>query len=316
MKIQEISSIDSLLRIENIFSFFNFESQHLLPVKEKIGIYLDDGLFIIKPGILIKVKTLVNALRNLNEAHTPIAASSDVILSSAMLRKFPFLQKIINFIQQAEDPHKPELALLYKFIENTFSNLTQPKSRYRYQDHIKSFALAIFLLGGRNLYSFVHLNFPGSLPNILTLQTTIAESSQGIVEGNFRYTFATQHLISKQSEYVFCSEDCTAVIPKIVYDSRSNTFIGFSLPLNNGFPQAECYSTSSFQQLETWFVKNAQSKLLNIHVIQPISSQANDASPYLLAVYGTDGRYTSNDITSRWKNIFNKFREKGIRILG
>ena len=316
LQIQEISSIDSLLRTENIFSFFNFESQHLLLVKEKIGIYLNDGSFIIKPGILIKVETLVNALRSLNEAHTPITASSDIILSNTMLRNFPFFQKIINFIQQSDDPHNRELALLYKFIENTFSNLTQPKSRYRYQDHMKSFALTIFLLGGRNLYSFIHLNFPGSLPNITTLQKTIAESSQGIVEGNFRYTFATQHLISKRSEYVFCSEDCTAVIPKVVYDSRSNTFIGFSLPLFNGFPQVECYSTSSFQQLEDWFLTKTQSKLLNIHIIQPVSSQANDASPYLLAVYGTDGRYTSNDIISRWKTIFDKFREKGIRILG
>ena len=51
-------------------------------------------------------------------------------------------------------------------------------------------------------------------------------------------------------------------------------------------------------------------------MIQPLSSQTIDLSPYLLASYGTDGRYTSNDIISRWKKIFDKFREKGIRILG
>ncbi|CAF3281460.1 unnamed protein product [Rotaria socialis] len=51
-------------------------------------------------------------------------------------------------------------------------------------------------------------------------------------------------------------------------------------------------------------------------MIQPLSSRAIDLPPYLLASYGTDSRYTSNDIISRWKNIFEKFREKHIKVLG
>ena len=203
LKIQEISSADSLLRIDNIFSFFNHDSQHLRSIKEKIGIYLNDGSFIIKPGIIIKIETLVNTLRNLNHLQTPFTTNVDILVSHTTLHKFPFLQQILKFVQDSEDPHNPELAFLYQLIGNTFSNLMQPKSRYRYQDHIKRFGLTLFLLGGRNLYQFIHLNLPGSLPTISTLQTTIADSSQEIVEGNFRYGLATQHLVYKQSEYVF-----------------------------------------------------------------------------------------------------------------
>lgn len=316
LKIQEISSVNSLLRIDNIFSFFTLESQYLSSIKEKIGIYLNDGSFIIKPGIMIKVETLVNDLRKLNQLQISHAVNDDIVVSYETLQKFPFLQQILKFIQNSEDTLSPKLTFLYQFIEITFSNLMQPKNRYRYPDHIKRFGLTLFLLGGRNLYEFIHLNLPGSLPTIPSLHTAIVQSSQEIIEGNFRYELATQHLACKQSEYVFCAEDCTAVIPKVVYDARSNTFIGFSLPLSKGFPQIQYYSTNNFRQLENWFNAEYKSNLMNIHMIQPLSSQAIDLPPYLLASYGTDSRYTANDIILRWKKIFEKFREKHIRVLG
>ena len=317
LKVQEISSVDSLLRIENIFSFFDYESQYLRSIKEKIGIYLNDGSFIVKPGILIKVNTLLKALQNLDESHTLTTTTNpNIILSGVTLEKFPFLQQIIQFLQNSDDAYKSELIFLYEFIENTFSNLTQSKSRYRYNDHIKRFGLTLFLLGGRNLYQFIYLNLPGALPHVSSLQKTIDESSQGLPEGNFRYEMTKQYLVSMQSEYVFCAEDCTAVVPKVVYNSRLNTFIGFSLPLFNGFPLVKFYSTDSFQQLENWFTTTTQSTLLNIQTVQPLGSHTNDLSPYLLSAYGTDGRYTSNHIISRWIEIFENFRARSIRVLG
>ena len=316
LKVQEISSVDSLLRVESIFSFFNLESQHLRPIKERIGIYLNDGSFKVKPGIIYKVETLVRALSNLSEAHGSTTANPLTVLSDTKLQKFPFLQKIINFLENSEDPNNPELTFLYALIENTFSNLIRPKNSYRYPGYIKQFGLTLFVLGGRNLYRFIHMNLPGSLPNVSTLQESIVSSLQELTEGNFRYELAAQHLATKQSKYAFCAEDCTTVIPKIVYDSRSNNFIGFPLPLCNGFPQVEYYSTDDFQQLEHWFLTITQATLLNTHVIQPLSSQALHLSPYMLSAYGSDGRYTSSDIVLRWKTIFDRFQEKSIRILG
>ena len=316
LKIQEISSVDSLLRIENIFSFFHYESQQLRSVKEKIGIYLNDGSFLVKPGILIKVETLMKALGNLVDTHELMTSKPSIILADAILQKFPFLREIIHFVQNSDDACKPELRFLYQFIQSTFSNLSQSKSRYRYNDYLKRFGLTLFLLGGRNLYQFIYLNLPGSLPHVSILEKTIEESSQGLIEGNFRYELAKQHLVSNQSKFVFGAEDCTAITPRIVYDSRSNAFVGLSPPLLDGFPQIKYYSTDSFQELKSWFTTKNRSTLLNIHTVQPLGSQATNLSPYLLSAYGTDGRYTSNDIIARWIDMFEKFRVKGIRVLG
>ena len=51
-------------------------------------------------------------------------------------------------------------------------------------------------------------------------------------------------------------------------------------------------------------------------MIQPLSSQSIVLLPYLLSSYETDGRCTSNNIIHRWKNIFDRFLEIGIRVLG
>ena len=137
LKVQEISSVDSLLRVESIFSFFNLKSQHLCPIKERIGIYLNDGSFKVKPGIIYKVETLVRALSNLSEAHGSTTANPLTVLSDRKLQKFPFLQKIISFLENSEDPNNPELTFLYALIENTFSNLIRPENGYRYPGYIK-----------------------------------------------------------------------------------------------------------------------------------------------------------------------------------
>ncbi|CAF4770009.1 unnamed protein product, partial [Rotaria magnacalcarata] len=58
-----------------------------------------------------------------------------------------------------------------------------------------------------------------------------------------------------------------------MYDTTSNTFIGFSLPLDsNGMPILNSYSTDSFTRLEEWYTNVPRATLLNAYLIQPLSS--------------------------------------------
>ncbi len=107
------------------------------------------------------------------------------------------------------------------------------------------------------------------------------------------------------------------MIPKVNYDSRSNSFVGFTLPLKNGFPCCQFYSTDSLDELESWHNQMEKSSLLNIHVIQALSSRNQiTLSPFLLAAYGTDNRYKAYDVLSRWSRIFDVLMAQNIRILG
>ncbi|CAF5214752.1 unnamed protein product, partial [Rotaria magnacalcarata] len=66
---QDISSVDCLLDVRNIFTFLELDSNELIPLKKKAGIVLNDGSFIIKKGIMYKVDVFTRSLYRLNEQH-------------------------------------------------------------------------------------------------------------------------------------------------------------------------------------------------------------------------------------------------------
>ena len=67
--------------------------------------------------------------------------------------------------------------------------------------------------------------------------------------------------------------------------------------------------TDSFDELESWHDQAEMSSLLKIHVIQALTLLDQiRLSPFLLAAYGTNGKYKAHDVLSRWS--------QNVRILG
>ncbi|CAF4594471.1 unnamed protein product, partial [Rotaria magnacalcarata] len=81
-------------------------------------------------------------------------------------------------------------------------------------------------------------------------------------------------------------------------------------------PILNSYSTDSFTRLEEWYTNVPRATLLNAYLIQPLSSSLSNTSPYIFGAYGTDNRFESSDVLSRWYQIDQRFKAKGIRILG
>ena len=109
----------------------------------------------------------------------------------------------------------------------------------------------------------------------------------------------------------------TAVVSKITYDTTSNTFVGFSSPLNNnGLPITNLYSTTSFNEFEHWYSDVSKAKSLNAYLIQPLSTSSSNSSSYLLAAHGTNNKFKLSDVISRWCHIYEECKTKGIRIIG
>ncbi|CAF3385348.1 unnamed protein product [Rotaria sp. Silwood2] len=243
-------------------------------------------------------------------------SSNDLIIPEYLLKKFPFIQTLIvysNLIMKS----KYDFTFLNIILNNMFRNLSTEERGFRYEDAVRQFATSLYILGGRTAYEFIRVNIPAFLPTVRIIQSFIAASDNHLTEGLFNYEKASDYFNSIQSTIGFIAEDTTAVVSKVTYDTTSNKFIGFALPLdNNGFPIANSYSTESFSCLEEWYSSVPRAKSLNAYLIQPLSSSANNTSPYLLSAYGTDNKYESSDVISRWHHIHQKFKAKGIRILG
>jgi hypothetical protein len=266
------------------------------------------------PGIRLKLEKFIRSLRCLL---LPIDSSSSstttpLTISSELLQQHPFLADLIYCLQS-----KLLTDFSLDFISNMLSNLTRSKHSFRYEQSVKDFAASIFILGGCHVYEFIRLNIPGSIPSLTSLGSTLSSSKYNFIEGEFQYERLQDFISSTDCKYAFCGEDSTSVIPKVSYDTRSNCFVGFTLPLKNGFPCARYFAANSFSELETWHDQVDKSSLINVHVIQALR-HVNQISPapFLLAAYGTNCKYTFQDILNRWFRIFESCMTRHIRILG
>ena len=312
----EINSADSLLSIQDLFAFFRHNSPDLIQMKNKVGITLSNGDFLVKEGLLFQANTFIQALRALQQ-QTNLSRFNDLIISSALLNQYPILREIIrmfeNFSSQSDHSFN---TFKYTVFETIISNHDCAKNRYSYSDPIRNFASCVFILGGRHVYELIRLNIPGFLPSLPVIQRLLDSSSSRIEEGEFRYNLMFDYLLSQKTEFIFAAEDCTAVVPRITYDVQTNTFIGFTPNLKDGLPQMNSFSTESFSELDNWFNMLTKSHLLNVQMIQPINLNNVSCSPFFLSAYGNDNHFTAEDILMKWMNIINTCNEQGVRVVG
>ncbi|CAF2945322.1 unnamed protein product [Rotaria sp. Silwood2] len=325
LKSQSITSTQSLIRNPNIFEIFNMKctDPNFLSIREKSCFQLDDGQFIVKIGLMNNLNYLLDFLKQQQQKKIMENSyvDSNASLSFDFINKHPFLKTLILWYQQVDNDdinNKDNHGFLKDFIDTITNNMTKSSSRFRYSDTIKTFALSLYILGGKLTYEFIRLNLPGSLPNLTMLNTLISASNAKISEAEFRFDQLQKHFDDLNVQYAFGSEDATSIIKKIKYDSTTNTFNGFATPLDHGVPIKEYYQTDSFDKLKSWFNSNDKSSLLNFHMIQPVQStnQAIIPSPFLLSAYGIDNTATANDILQRWWYIFNQSLQRNIRIIG
>lgn len=119
------------------------------------------------------------------------------------------------------------------------------------------------------------------------------------MEGELRSKQLAKYLEDINSpKYVFLSEDASGVVQKVVYDVSTNQLVGLVLPLNeiNGMPKMFTYEAKSAEEIER-FLKLQQSTLVYIIVVQPL---VNEASPFILQMFGTNNTFKTCDVLSRW----------------
>ena len=322
MQAQDISSVECLLQISNFFAFLELDSDDLIPLKRKAGIILNDGHFIIKKGLMYKIEKFINTLHTVNQPQLTSSAEQssntcpNIIVPEYLLQKFPFIKTLIIYSKFIVNS-KYDFTFLNSILNNMFRNLITDERGFRYDAVVREFATSLYILGGRTAYDFVRLNIPAMLPSVQIIQASISNSDNHLTEGLFNYDGIQNYFNPYQSKLGFIAEDATAVVPKVTYDSTSNTFIGFALPLDRkGFPVINSYATDSYNRLEQWYLNISKAKWLNVCLVQPLSSLFNSIPPYVLATYGTDNKFTSSDVICRWYNIHQECKAKDIRILG
>lgn len=326
LKIQLIDSTESFLNTNDIFEIFTYDSPDLSELKTK-SCFEINGEYIVKVGIKNSLTHLTSLLKKTQKStisnETDNHDHSHRQISYELLNKHPVLRSLIDWYEENEntnlgDNNDIKQSFLSAFSDNITNNLLRSKRTYQYSEPVKRFALVLYILGGKLTYELIRINLSGAFPHVDTLNRIISSSGHAMNEGQFRFDRLKQYLNPNNIQYGFLSEDCTGVVRKIKYDAKTNSFVGFSTPLENGIPVLQFYRTNSFETLKTWFNTVNKAPLLNIHMFQPLPSSdiSSISSPFLVSGYGVENTYTANDVLRRWLYIYEGCMEKQIRIIG
>ncbi|CAF3835585.1 unnamed protein product [Rotaria sp. Silwood1] len=296
LKIQDIDSVFIFLQTSDIFEIFQHDSTILRDLKSKIGFDSNDSTFQVKLGLKLQYEYLSKLLKSKSDQKYIKSSSLTSEKIDILLRKHPILLSLLNFYEN-ENTTNDQHEFLSLFINTITKNLSLSNtSRYRYDDKLKSFAVCLYILGGKTTYEFVRLNLPGSLPNLTTIHSLIQNNDDNLTEGKFRFNKMAKYLNSFGVQYTYCAEDCTDVVRRIKYDTHTNSFIGFSTPLSGGVPLPCHFKTDSISELKLWMDKNEKAPILNIHCVQAVPPPNQTVAPpsFVLASYGTsnaDNKY-------------------------
>ena len=278
-------------------------------LKRKLGFTLNNGTYVLRLGVQQSIERLLCLIRSKEEQSNTRSDSSDMDNEENIIE----MNLLELWSKRPNASSDDEIPMIFGLIKNITRNMKRMKNNYSYDNNAQNFAISLFVLGGRNCYEFMRANCPGALPHLSAIESMIRKQESKIIEGEFRCALLRKYLPSTQLNYVFCSEDCTGVVCRIEYDSQSNTFIGFSLPLRNGTPQVNVFRTDDYEELKSWFASTDRSTLINLHMIQPLSYSL---PPFILSAYGTNNKLKAHDILNRWLHIHSQCFDQGIRIIG
>ncbi|CAM4823027.1 unnamed protein product [Rotaria magnacalcarata] len=205
--------------------------------------------------------------------------------------------------------------ILFTFLNTIDLNRHRPPNNYRYPNSVLRFATCFFILAGVYVYEYVRINLKFLFPSVFTVKKFYTQNPYS--EARFRFDECVKNLNLYQCQYIFMSEDCSAIIPRVEYDSTFNVFNGLVTPILNGVPTENFAQFNSFDDLKQAIEITPRSNLVNVHLVQPIStSYQYTSAATVLSAYGTDNKINSIDVLKRWLYIYQQFYARNVRVLG
>ncbi|XP_050503352.1 uncharacterized protein LOC126882436 [Diabrotica virgifera virgifera] len=146
---------------------------------------------------------------------------------------------------------------LLKYLLDSAIRNSKNKSGHtnKFDDGMKRFWLYIFISAGRMSYEILHSNLKNILPSVTTIHRQLEEMNN-ILEGEVRIEDLKLYLQKRNyPPIIFISEDQTALIKKVQYDSASNQMVGFVAPLQEQtrFPRINKFPVDSVSDIENAF---------------------------------------------------------------
>lgn len=228
------------------------------------------------------------------------------------------MQPLENSIKQPEyinNDVQRSIFLLNNLLTVAKSNLYRPKGGFRYDETTKMISTYLRMICGRLGYETIHRNLEGTLPSVVSTNRYIKVSKCRIVEGELRSAELLKYLKDRDLPLAIAlSEDATRIVGRIQYDSISNQIVGFVLPIDKktGMPLTGAYPARNAEEILQIFSKGHS---ISSFIIAIMAQPLVDVPPFCLAMFGSDSKYSSEDVEKRWKHITNELAKLNIKVL-
>lgn len=171
------------------------------------------------------------------------------------------------------------------------------------------------MTGGPKGYESINKNLEGGFPSVKTAQRRIYKYKKPVIEGKFRFKELKEHLLERSLPfYVWVGEDATRITGKIQYNKKRDQISGFTPKLDqNSLPIIDSFEASSGNLIKKYFDENPMSNYAYVIMAQPLCYKA---PAFCLCIYGSDSRFTSQQVSRRWKWMLAEASKHEISILG
>lgn len=131
----------------------------------------------------------------------------------------------------------------------------------------------------------------------------IQKDKSRIVEGQIRaeelHAYLTKFNLPLS---VWLSEDGSGIVPKAEYDTLNSQLVGQVLPFDeeSGIPIKHSYMARTAEEIEKYLKIQPANKATLVYIIvaQPLK---RNVPPFVLSIFGTDNKFTSDQVSKRWQ---------------
>lgn len=203
---------------------------------------------------------------------------------------------------------------LEKLVSAADRNSVREKSGYRYDHDVKQMATYFRMLAGPLAYESIQRNLECSLPTLSSTNRYIRKMNCNIVEGILRCEELRKYLEERNLPLtVSLSEDATRINGRVQYDVKTNQIVGFAMPIDaqTGMPIAYSFMARNDTEILQHFTSEQTAHFVNVIMAHPLGK----APPFCLLLFGTNSKYTAEDVSKRWMHIVNQLNESNISVL-
>lgn len=223
-------------------------------------------------------------------------------------------QQFKVFLKNVPESEVKRSKQIFEYImESSESNSHLNKHKHVFSEEMQLYSVYLFLTSGRRAYEDLVANFKRSLPCSTTVRNYISKK-RNIEEGKLDFQGMISYLTSQECPPVIVlSEDQTRIWSKIKYDPKTRCLVGFvSTHGSNGMPLLRHFSVSSAAEIYNFFKNYKKAAYINLIMAQPLKI---GITPFCLAAYGSDNKFTYLDVRKRWKFIYDQCNSIGVRVL-